>query len=161
MIIVGPLCSEVATEVALGLDGLTRLLLDRIIGVTSTHPALTHLVGVELAAAPAVGIARPSYDRTDPDAAPGGGWTPVFSVHAEHLGQAHCLLEPGTLNLCCFCLAAVCLDSPLHLTDAELSGVTGLIVAVSLAGPMAPIVSIPLDDLAQALRRLRGLDDHR
>lgn len=110
MMVIGPVTSEAATEIALGLDGLARLLLDGVIGATTTHPALTHLVGVELAAAPAVGIARPSYDRTDPDATPGGGWTPVFSTHVEHQRRAHCLLEPATLNLCCYCLTAVCTE---------------------------------------------------
>ena len=162
MMLVGPVSSEAAIEIALGLDGLARLLLHGVIGFTTTHPALTHLVGVELAAAPAVGIARPSYDRTDPDAAPGGGWTPVFSAHVEHLGQAQCLLDPGTANLCCTCLAMTCLDAPeLFLTGKEMAGVTGLITAVCLAAPTAPIAGVDLDDLAMAVRRVRSLDDPR
>jgi hypothetical protein len=148
---IGPVTSEAAVEIAVAMPGLARLLITGAIGFSVSHPSLTHLAGIEIGAGPKVGIARPHFDRTDPDATEGGGWTPVYSRHDEHQRNAPCVLLPGTVLVCCECLAAVCLDSHLELNDAELAGVTGLIAAVAVTAPQHPCAGVPFDDLVSAL----------
>jgi len=147
----GPVTSEAAVEIAGALPGLARLIITGTVGLTTTVPGFDHLGGTPIRSTPSVGLARPDFDRVDPDASDGGGWTPVFSRHDHH--DSPCILLPGTANVCITCVTDVLFILRPTLDDAEHAGLAGLIVAVAMAAPLHPVAGISLDDLASEIRR--------
>lgn len=149
--VAGPVTSEAAVEIAGALAGLARLIVTGTVGLTTTVPGFDHLGGISLGSTPSVGLARPDFDRVDPDASDDGGWTPVFSRHDHH--DSPCILLPGTANVCVTCVSDVLFTLRPTLDDAEQAGLAGLIVAVAMAAPLHPVAGINLDDLAAEIRR--------
>jgi len=149
---IGPLDCEVALERRLALPGIAGWLSNGTISMGTTHRRFGYIAGIRVVGTRnVVGLARPDFDRTNSQ-----GFTPVFSTHSHHRDHP-CVLLPSTLNLCTACLAEIWMINRPHIDDHDADGVAALLVAAAIeGGDVAPIVSVRLDDLHEAMMDLQS-----